>query len=382
MESQNHCSSFLHHFFPRSQNSTTTMPHIPNEIVLEILYLLPVKSLMRLKCVCKSWRLMISDPDFAKKQLIVAKKEPGNLDNLRLILHSPYLRIKSCSLPSIFYDPFSYSINHDYPGRDLGVINEIVGSYNGLVCICIRDMEKDTIFVWNPSIRESRMLPSRPFEQLFYLVSYAFGYDSITDDYKVVRVVSCSVDELYEYKVEVFSLKSNSWRKIRNFPYLLFIDEAGKHVNGSINWAVSRDRNNDHWFIASLNLATESYQVVQQPDCAVETMKPILRVLGGQLCVMFEYDETIDLWIMQEYGVKESWRKLVTVPFYSDPLHANYAKPLFYLKDGAILIDFYGMLVLYNFHRNESTSPMIYGVHHYHEVQVYLESMVSPNSYN
>ena len=380
MESQNHCSSSLH-FSKRSQNSVT-MPHLPNEIILEILSLLPVKSLMRFKCVCKSWRLMISDPEFAKKQLNVATKESGKLDNLRLILHSPYLRIKSCSLPSLFYEPFGYSINHDYPGRDLGVINEIVGCYNGLVCISIRDMEKDTIFVWNPSIKESKRLPSKPFEQLFYLVSYAFGYDSITDDYKVVRLVCCSINDSYEYHVEVFSLRSNAWRKIRSFPYFLFTDEAGKHVNGSINWAVSRDKNNDHWFIASLDLATESYQVVPQPDCANETLKPIIRVLGGQFCIIFEYDDIIDVWVMQEYGVKESWSKLVTVPFFSDPLDANYAKPLFYLKEGAILIDFYGMLILYNFNRNESTSPMIYGVHHYHEVEVYLESMVSPNSYN
>ncbi|KAL6318168.1 hypothetical protein AAG906_035673 [Vitis piasezkii] len=276
MESQNHCSSL--HFSKRSQNSVT-MPHLPNEIILEILSLLPVKSLMRFKCVCKSWRSMISDP------------KSGKLDNLRLILHSPYLRIKSCSLPSLFYEPFGYSINHDYPGRDLGVINEIVGCYNGLVCISIRDMEKDTIFVWNPSIKESKRLPSKPFEQLFYLVSYAFGYDSITDDYKVVRLVCCSIDDSYEYHVEVFSLRSNAWRKIRSFPYFLFTDEAGKH-----------GQNNDHWFIASLDLATESYQVVPQPDCASETLKPIIRVLGGQFCIIFEYDDIIDVWVMQEYG--------------------------------------------------------------------------------
>lgn len=39
-------------------------PHIPMEIVADILSRLPVKSLLRFKSVCKQWQSLISDPKF------------------------------------------------------------------------------------------------------------------------------------------------------------------------------------------------------------------------------------------------------------------------------------------------------------------------------
>ncbi|XP_030462546.1 F-box/kelch-repeat protein At3g06240-like [Syzygium oleosum] len=43
--------------------------NLPHEIVLEILKRLPVKPLMRFKCVSKSWQCMIDDPDFVAVHL-------------------------------------------------------------------------------------------------------------------------------------------------------------------------------------------------------------------------------------------------------------------------------------------------------------------------
>ncbi|CAN6571315.1 unnamed protein product [Malus baccata var. baccata] len=37
-----------------------------NDIILEILSRLPRNSLRRCRCVCKSWRALISDPDFIR----------------------------------------------------------------------------------------------------------------------------------------------------------------------------------------------------------------------------------------------------------------------------------------------------------------------------
>ncbi|RXH90692.1 hypothetical protein DVH24_035456 [Malus domestica] len=43
--------------------------HIPEEILFEILVRLPVKSLLRFRCVCKSWNTLISSPDFRNAHL-------------------------------------------------------------------------------------------------------------------------------------------------------------------------------------------------------------------------------------------------------------------------------------------------------------------------
>jgi hypothetical protein len=45
------------------------LPILPLDIIAEILCGLPVKLLLQLRCVCKSWKSLISNPKFAKKHL-------------------------------------------------------------------------------------------------------------------------------------------------------------------------------------------------------------------------------------------------------------------------------------------------------------------------
>ena len=336
---------------------------------------------MRFKCVSKSWLAMISDSDFEKKQLAVAVKDSGEVDNSRLIMHYPSTKLKSCPLSSVLYDPVGHSVNHDYPGSDLGVMNEIIGSYNGLVCFCIRDKQNDIIFVWNPSTREFRKLPPISFMQCLYLVAYGFGYDSVADDYKVMRVACYCMGRRYEYQVRVFSLKGNVWRKIEKLPCYLFTDEPGIHVNGSINFAGVGDSENGIWSIIGLDLVNESYRKVPLPDFVDPIVKPMIANLRGRLCIIFDKNEAVDVWVMQQYGVKESWNKLVTVPYFPEPAAIECTKPVFFLREGVILMDFYGLLVVYNIVSHESSIPTIYGTRYCHEVEVYLETIVSPNAY-
>ncbi|KAI5440943.1 hypothetical protein KIW84_010421 [Lathyrus oleraceus] len=47
-------------------NSPSPVTAVPDELIAEVLSLLKVKSLLRLKCVSKSWNKLISDPFFVK----------------------------------------------------------------------------------------------------------------------------------------------------------------------------------------------------------------------------------------------------------------------------------------------------------------------------
>ncbi|MFQ6647116.1 hypothetical protein Gotur_019251, partial [Gossypium turneri] len=79
-------------------------------------------------------------------------------------------------------------------------IPSVYGACHGLLCLL--DPSKDKAAIWNPSTREFKILPPSsiqrppnfsPFEETYLTlddVSFndaAFGFDSKTDDYKVIR---------------------------------------------------------------------------------------------------------------------------------------------------------------------------------------------------
>jgi hypothetical protein len=51
------------------EQTSPQLPTLPFDFMPEILCRLPVKLLLQLRCVCKSWNYLISGPNFAKKNL-------------------------------------------------------------------------------------------------------------------------------------------------------------------------------------------------------------------------------------------------------------------------------------------------------------------------
>ncbi|XP_030462549.1 F-box/kelch-repeat protein At3g23880-like [Syzygium oleosum] len=96
--------------------------NLPHDVVLEILKRLPVKPLMRFKCVSKSWRCMIEDPDFMamhlkQKYKVVLSSPPDFVDmySARMVLGFGYNdRTNDCKVVRITYFPDKYG---GYSGR-------------------------------------------------------------------------------------------------------------------------------------------------------------------------------------------------------------------------------------------------------------------------
>ncbi|XP_068304342.1 F-box protein CPR1-like [Pyrus communis] len=89
------------------------------------------------------------------------------------------------------------------------VLTRIVGSCNGLICL---NVHCNIIIIWNPCTRQSKVLP-KPLYSGFGSLFYGLGYDPTTDDYKVVQGSSKTTCGSKEVVIQVFSLKSDSWRK-------------------------------------------------------------------------------------------------------------------------------------------------------------------------
>ncbi|KFK38088.1 hypothetical protein AALP_AA3G068000 [Arabis alpina] len=108
---------------------------------------------------------------------------------------------------------------------------DIIGSSNGLVCIY---PERGGAFLFNPTTGESKKVPE---SVTFHEQPYGFGYDTLTEDYKVVKFVVAGDYKGY-HNADVYSLKRDSLRRVQGLPYQRVGTTSGVLLNGAIHWVV------------------------------------------------------------------------------------------------------------------------------------------------
>lgn len=187
---------------------------------------------------------------------------------------------------------------------------DVSGSSGGLLCLL---QYPETFFLLNPTTRESITLRPDPD---YPVKLYGFGYVSLADDYKVIKIAASSM-------VRVYSTKTNSWKRVQcDFPYN-FDAYSGKKpacVDGVVHWLVSDPNTFLRTAIVGFDFNEEKFKEIPLPDkvkpnSKMDIFPGNLGVLRGLLCVSFEiYPERLELWLMLEYGVRESWNKIV-IPY-------------------------------------------------------------------
>ncbi|XP_042513963.1 F-box protein CPR1-like [Macadamia integrifolia] len=267
--------------------------NLPQDLIVDILSRLPVKSLLKFRCVSKSWCVLITDPAFVKIHL---NQSLATNTNHTLI----FRKDSACYSVDVDPDACEPPLNHPLKSLIFGP-RAVLGSCNGLVCI---SNSLDDIYLWNPSTRSHLKLPFSPIESsISYDSAYGFGYEPTSDDYKVVR----AVDEF----VIVYSLRTNSWRRIGKLPFSLFNNDwgGGVLVNSALHW-VAKVRS-----IISFHLKDEEYREVPLPhfmdddDFVDNKFLMKVGVLGGQLCLLCNYSNRVEIWVMKDYGMRDSWVK-------------------------------------------------------------------------
>ncbi|XP_056699840.1 F-box protein CPR1 isoform X2 [Spinacia oleracea] len=314
------------------------MAVLPTEIIAEILSKLPVKILLRFLCVCKAWNLLIKTPNFIKLHL--NQTLISNSDR-HILLYYPFLY--SAEL-DIHHDRISFSKLH-HPLSPLQV--HLFGSCNGIICIA--DPSKTDIFLFNPLTKSHRKLPANKIlnSDIGYVL-FGFGYDSKNDDYKVLRLVQgFTNDKMFYSEAKLCSLNNNSWKSVEGISlYLIYADCHGVLVNEALHYIVnSEELGSSGKFIASFDLQNESFSLM---DCSKflgkgeSNLMMLLTELDGCLCVMVNHLnnfilERADLWVMKEYGNKESWAKLYSIG--QECVRSGMQiKPIVYSKDGKSIL--------------------------------------------
>ncbi|XP_020239481.1 putative F-box protein At1g47790 [Cajanus cajan] len=124
------------------------------ELMVEILSWLPVRSLMQCRCVSKSFKSLISDPSFVKLHL---QRSPNNTNFLIRYRTPKHDFALPCSLRSLLEGPLS----------DIALKQEekykVAGSCNGLVLLFALSNTSSTrtykFLLWNPAIRKTFQVP-------------------------------------------------------------------------------------------------------------------------------------------------------------------------------------------------------------------------------
>ncbi|XP_019229205.1 PREDICTED: F-box/kelch-repeat protein At3g23880-like [Nicotiana attenuata] len=374
------------------------IPNFPLEIIIEILSRLPVKSLFKFKCVSKSWLSLISSSQFAKFHLKISAKD-NKSSHKKLLLLSMYLphTLYSCPLNSVLHEKSISSVDELYIPWNRSNIIAGVGSCNGLFFMCI-GMYTFNLFLWNPSTRKKKKLPFSGHEYSRCDVTYGFGYDEYSDDYKVVEIYGVyGVQYVYGANIKIYSLRANSWKMMNKYSDALFSSDSAVFLNGSLHWAVAHS--NGYWDIVSLSLKNEKYGNLALPNhdpgnCNGSISKPLadstdfepgilnwaLGKLKGCLSLFCDYYKVkLDVWIMKEYNVKESWTKLVSLPYTVAGIGSRIS-PLCISDSGEVLLHDGSRVLVYNAGDNEYKSVQIRNMDTgVGAATVYAESLISPN---
>lgn len=306
------------------------------DAVHAILLKLPVKSLIRFKCACKSWYALFEDSMFISKHL-------KNYENTRLIVI--YSIVDEA-------DPFDYPLELfllclDETLADLSsvildplmpVCGTARGPYDGIFCIFGVD---DRLTLWNPATKESRPVPKcrivfPPYTKIF-CTNIGFGRDPKNNDYKLVLIFTLwdeKHNDLYDSsQTAVYSLSTNSWRYYESFKsnhYHMPWDYDCVNLDGDCYWLLEL-RSNGHRVVLSFDIGDEVYEEIQGP-CLPQSVDAVMGLYEEciSLLVLHRIESCFEIWTMKN----NNWAKRLTVgPF------VGVSKPLGFWKNGGFFVE-------------------------------------------
>ncbi|KAJ8431377.1 hypothetical protein Cgig2_027971 [Carnegiea gigantea] len=334
--------------------------YTPPELWREVLRRLPVKTLLRLRCVCKSWLSIIDDPAFAFLHLTLFNNLPDDFDRviykdegitLRVsrIIYTTLNDVRSVCKLETYCDVLT-----TIPFQVLGFL--IKGAKHNL-----------RLQLWNPWTRKSLLIPRSPIRHPPIIRSVVgFGFVPFSsNNVNIIKVEALDTTPRSHYSnkvdnVAIYSLKSRAWRTksmdvTSSFTWY-FLAHKPPVSGGALHWLALRD-DYDHdsgplaTHIASFDLMTEEFSFAQLP-CFYEggdngrVLAPI--VVGGMLGIFDVSPSHICIWVMQknndDTGIKVSWTKWYSTDHMStSEFYQSFKHPAIFCHD-LLFVDETGML--------------------------------------
>ncbi|XP_074263036.1 F-box protein CPR1-like [Silene latifolia] len=301
-----------------------TLTHLPIDLITDILSRLPAKTLLCLKIVCKSWYNLISDDYFVNYHLENSLATKTNLHYVvtipRLYLqeydHLPEPRKQTCPVHySADFDSLGNLRELSHPFKDCNTGTRVYGSCRGLLLLHIND---GLLLLYDPTTQTYNVLPCLQVYQparTYGHFDYGFGYESVSRDYKCVRIMQYLFQEIgyLMCEVMVYSLRTNCWKRVPDVPcyFRSCPCSIGILVDEMLHW-VGTNADNAYEFVVAFDLKDETFSCLPLPFHFEPFVGLYVGMLDGGLCLFSNCYPHCDLWVMKEYGVAGSWTKMFT----------------------------------------------------------------------
>ncbi|XP_062109401.1 putative F-box protein At3g17480 [Humulus lupulus] len=353
-------------------------PHLPEEIVVEILQRLPHDSVITSKRVCKSWYDIIKHESFVSNHFHRHLKFDTNTS--LLFLHG--LNYYKDSLDTISYD-HDHDNDHLIPyvveqSHTIGKLLHFVrGSFferdrirglhcNGIIAFPKQDTE---IVFFNPTLKQFKILYTQPLLD-FVSIAHGFGYDQRANLYKYVKIFQSeskySHDDATMFRAQVCTLwinssgggsVSSSWREtniilpikntwfddgvvyLKSVCYWLNLSEKQPQVVSSVEQPQ----------IVSFDMCDEKFSMIplpSDPEVSI-TYQRALTVWKDESVTLFIMGKIhrdtfliIEMWMMVVENDSTYWRKHLTIaPTIGPILEYEFLKRLDFWNQEEFLIE-------------------------------------------
>ncbi|KAJ4842162.1 hypothetical protein Tsubulata_037399 [Turnera subulata] len=316
---------------------------LPLDILMEILRRLPVSSLLRFRCASQAWRSLIASSYLVKIHLARSIEE----NNLMIILMEKEL--VGDRLDSFIESAHIYAVDDD---KDNGLVQikqrfqpfescrnratRVHGSCNGVVlcsdCFCEQPYMigsplsgyckcETPLKIWNPLTEKCYTLPPRSatiVRSRTTIHGSYFYYDASSNSHKLLAKVPDPVHDTWHLKL--YNLETDRLTTVYSLAqHVPSVPKECVLVSGSVLCWTARVSGCEGDLFA-FDLRTEEYYGLPLPDVSYYmAFWEVVGVFDGCLTVscFFLEDEHMDkfayeIWMMEEFGVRESWTKLLS----------------------------------------------------------------------
>ncbi|KAK3437512.1 hypothetical protein EUGRSUZ_C02180 [Eucalyptus grandis] len=326
---------------------------LPEEILIQILLKLPVKSLVRFRCVSKSWDSLITHPSFVSLHLRHAMA--GHDRSVILLRHYSLTQRKERNTLYLDGESFLEHQELEFPLKTHDTYY-LAGSCNGLLCFS----------------------------------------DYIINNLQVVRLIYIlgkNWSVIVPPEVEIYELKTNAWRGIQTaVPYVIPESSSQAFVNGAIHWIGYNpaDRrlkvaSSPRSIVVLFDMQDEVFGEMELPKGGdyANRLNLSLAVHQDLICLLHCHPMEEDghqlygvcwVWVMKEYGAADSWTKLFTINISE---HGGIGRILGFRKKGdALLVTHNDELVSYDLRGQRISRLGLYGVARSFEVIPYMDCLI------